>query len=204
MTPPRIVRTIDHLPQRVVEQVVNTVLDAIDVNAIIQRVDFNAVIQQVDFAKVIDQVDLNEVLSKVDLNELLKNVDLNAIVSQVDLDELLQKTELGSLIAHSASSVVGEVLDAIRSITVGGDDLVNKMVNVVLRRPAASLRAGPPLLVPPAETPPPARPPDAVIQLQVADGSSGALTTDGPPPATPATTAPGPPAPVAPANGGLP
>lgn len=122
-------------------------VNAIDLNALVSKIDVNAVVSRVDVDSLIESVDLNAVLQNVDVNALVQRIDLNAVVGEIDVEELLRHTEIGSLIAASTTNVVGEVLDVIRSVTVGLDDFVARCVNRLLRRKPDTIPAGPPMLV---------------------------------------------------------
>ena len=101
------------LAQAAAERVVELVVSALDVNAILDQVDLNA---------VLDRVDLDRVLDRIDLNRLLERMDLNDIVKRIDVDALVEQTDLGAVIARSSSGVASDVLDVVRSQTVGLDE----------------------------------------------------------------------------------
>ncbi len=148
MSPPSITNRVEHLAQAIAERVVNLVLDSIDLNAVVDKIDVQMIIDKVDVGAIIDKIDMNAMISKVDMNALMNEIDLNAIVSKIDVDQLVRQTELGSIIAHSTTSVVTELLDVVRASGVGLDDFIARTVNRILRRKPESLPVGPPLLLP--------------------------------------------------------
>jgi hypothetical protein len=75
------------------------------------------------------------VLDQVDLDRLLDRMDLNDIVKRIDLEALIQQTDLGAVIAASSSGVAGEVIDAVRSQTVGLDEFIARWIGRLRRRP---------------------------------------------------------------------
>ena len=86
------------------------------------------------------------------VNPLLDRVDVNHVVQQVDMDALVEQTDLGAVIARSSGGAASDVLDALRSQTVGLDQLIDRWVGRLTRRkqpwPAAppalrTARAGP-------------------------------------------------------------
>jgi hypothetical protein len=130
----------------------NAVLSRVDVNALLTRVDVNQLVSQVDLAAVLEQVDMDALLARVDVNELLARVDVNELVSrvdvdavldqvdvnhvvqQVDMDALVEETDLGAVIARSSGGALSEVLDALRSQTVGLDQFIDRWVARLTRR----------------------------------------------------------------------
>ena len=105
------------LAQAVTERAVELVMSALDVNALL------------------DQVDLNAVLDQVDIDRLLERMDLNDIVKRIDVDALVEQTDLGAIIAASSSGAAGEVLNVVRSQTVGLDEFIARWIGRLRRRP---------------------------------------------------------------------
>jgi hypothetical protein len=89
---------------------------------------------------VVSALDVNALLDQVDLNALLERVDLNEIVKRIDIEALVKQTDLGAIIASSSSGVAGDVLDVVRSQTVGLDEFIARGIARLRRRPYA----GPP------------------------------------------------------------
>ena len=113
----RLVTRREALAQAVTERAVELVMSALDVNALL------------------DQVDLNAVLDQVDLDRLLERMDLNDIVKRIDVAALVEQTDLGAIIAASSSGAAGEVLDVVRSQTVGLDEFIARWIGRLRRRP---------------------------------------------------------------------
>ena len=99
------------------ERAVGLVVSALDVNALL------------------DQVDLNAVLDRIDLDRLLERIDLDDLVTHIDVEALVKQTDLGAVIAASSSGVAGEVLDVVRSQTVGLDEFIARWIGRLRRRP---------------------------------------------------------------------
>ena len=112
--------------QAVAERAVELVISAVDVNAVLDQVDLNA---------VLDQVDINQVLDRIDLNRLLERMDLNDLVQRIDVEALVKQTDLGAVIAAASSGVAGDVLDVVRSQTVGLDEFIARWIGRLRRRP---------------------------------------------------------------------
>jgi hypothetical protein len=62
-------------------------------------------------------------------------VDLNSILQHVDVDALVEQTDLGAVIARSSSGVASDVLDVVRSQTVGLDEFIARWIGRLRRRP---------------------------------------------------------------------
>jgi hypothetical protein len=117
LTEGRLVPRSEAWAQAAVERAVEIVVSALDVN------------------ELLDQVDLNAVLDRIDLNHLLERIDLNDIVKRIDLDTLVEQTDLGAIIARSSSGVASDVLDVVRSQTVGLDEFIARWIARLRRRP---------------------------------------------------------------------
>ena len=127
----RLVTRREALAQAVTERAVELVMSAVDVNALLDQVDLNAVLDQVDIERVLDRIDLNRLLGRMDLNDIVKRIDVEALIEQ---------TDLGAVIAASSSGVAGDVLDVVRSQTVGLDEFIACWIGRLRRR----LYTGPP------------------------------------------------------------
>jgi uncharacterized RDD family membrane protein YckC len=144
----RLVPRREILAQAVTDRAVDLVVSAVDMNA------------------VLDRVDLNAVLDRIDLDRLLERVDLNSVVARLDIDALVEQTDLGAIIASSSSGVASDVLDAVRSQTVGLDEFIARWTGRLRRRPY---------------TGPPALPGGAGGQGQVLTERAGDALPSGPP-----------------------
>ena len=65
----------------------------------------------------------------------MDRVDVNEIVERVDVEALVEQTDLGAVIAASTSGIAGEMLDAVRSQTVGLDEFIARWIGRLRRRP---------------------------------------------------------------------
>jgi hypothetical protein len=108
---------VEVLAQAVTERAVDLVVSALDVNA------------------VLDQVDVNRVLDQIDLDRLLGRMDLNEVVQRIDVDALVEQTDLGAIIAASSSGAASDLLDVVRSQTVGLDEFIARWIGRLRRRP---------------------------------------------------------------------
>jgi hypothetical protein len=113
----RLVTRREALAQAVTERAVELVMSALDLNALL------------------DQVDLNAVLDQLDIDRLLARMDLNEIITRIDVATLVEQTDLGAIIAASSSGVAGDVLDVVRSQTVGLDEFIARWIGRLRRRP---------------------------------------------------------------------
>jgi len=122
------------LAQRVMERVLDLVIQSLDVN------------------ELAGQVDLNAVIEKIDLNALLSRVDMQALVEQIDIDAIVQDTDIGAAIAMSSGHVASEAVDILRGQAIALDDRIDHWVRRLLRRSGPGLAAPPTLLKTQAET----------------------------------------------------
>jgi hypothetical protein len=69
------------------------------------------------------------------VDAVVDRVDVNEVVQRIDVDSLVEQTDLGSVIAKSSSGVASDVLDVVRSRTVGVDEFIARWVARLRRRP---------------------------------------------------------------------
>jgi hypothetical protein len=122
----RLVPRSEAWAQAAVERAVELVVSALDMNELLDQVDLDAVLEQVDMNAVLDRIDLNRLLGQIDLNDLVKRIDVDALVKQ---------TDLGAAIAKGASGAASDVLDVVRSQTVGLDEFIARWIGRLRRRP---------------------------------------------------------------------
>ncbi len=148
---------------RIVEQVVPTVIDSIDLNRVLGRVDINALLEDVDVDALVARIDLDALLARVDVEGIIDRVDIDGIVKRVDIEGLLdevdvagiaKRADIGDLVAESTTSVAGSALDLGRRQIVGLDEILMRFVTRMLGRDASTLKQGPELLVAAAEAEP--------------------------------------------------
>lgn len=148
---------------RIVEQVVPTVIDSIDLNRVLDKVDINALLEDVDVDALVARIDLDALLDRIDIDGIIDRVDINGIVQRVDIDGLLddvdvasiaKRADIGDLVAESTTSVAGSALDLGRRQIVGLDAIVGQFVNRIMGRDPADLKPGPELLMPTEEAEP--------------------------------------------------
>jgi uncharacterized RDD family membrane protein YckC len=141
-----------HMFNRVVEQVVPTVVDSVDIDALLERVDVDALLRRIDVDGLLDRIDIDRLLSRVDVQALIsrvdvggliERVDLNAVLAEVDIDALLERidvaaiaerAQVGELVAQSTRDVAGTTLDLARRQLVALDLLVLRVVHRLMRR----------------------------------------------------------------------
>ncbi len=66
---------------------------------------------------------------------LLERIDVNDLVQHIDIEALVKQTDLGAVIAASSSGIAGDVLDVVRSQTVGLDEFIARWMGRLRRRP---------------------------------------------------------------------
>ena len=113
----RVIPRVEALAQAVAERAVELAVSALDLNALL------------------DRVDLNRVLARVDVEAVVDRVDVNAVIERIDIDELIEQTDLAAVIAASSSGVASDVLDVVRSQTVGLDEFIARWIGRLRRRP---------------------------------------------------------------------
>ena len=121
-----------------VAAIVPVVLARIDPNEIIDKVDVQRLIDRVDVDEVVKQIDLDDLAGRLDVDALLARVDIDALVRRIDMSEVareaIQGIDLGELIRDSTATIGSDIVDDLRVQSMRADDLVARVVDVVLRR----------------------------------------------------------------------
>ncbi len=120
------------LAQRVMERVLDLVVQSLDVNGLARQVDVGA---------LLNELDLNAVIEKIDVNALLSRIDVQALAERVDIDALVEHTDVGAVIAMSSGHVTGRAVDLLRGQGVALDDRIDRLVRRLLRRGDPGLAA---------------------------------------------------------------
>lgn len=120
------------LAQRVMERVLDLVVQSLDVNELVRQVDVNA---------LLSRVDVNTLLSQVDVNALLDRVDVNALLDRVDVDAIIEHTDIGAAMAMSSGHMTGRAVDILRGQGVTLDDRIDRFMRRLLRRGDPGLAA---------------------------------------------------------------
>lgn len=139
----------DLLAQRIMERVLDLVVQSLDVNELVRQADVNMLLSRVDVNAVLEKVDVNSLLSRVDLDALLDRVDVNRLITRVDIDSVVQHTDIGAVFAMSSGNMASGAVDIVRGQAVAADQRIDRWVHRLLRRKTSGL-ADPPTL-PPAE-----------------------------------------------------
>jgi hypothetical protein len=101
----------EQVAQRIMERVLDLVVQSLDVNELASQIDVDALLKQVD---------LNAVIEKVDLNALLSRVDVQALAERIDIAAILQHTDVGAVIAMSSGRVTSDAVDVLLSWAAAG------------------------------------------------------------------------------------
>ena len=121
-----------------VAAIVPVVLARIDPNEIIDKVNVQRLIDRVDVDEVVKQIDLDDLAGRLDVDALLARVDIDALVRRIDMSEVareaIQGIDLGELIRDSTATIGSDIVDDLRVQSMRADDLVARVVDVVLRR----------------------------------------------------------------------
>lgn len=117
---------------------INAVAADIDLDALIARVDVNAIVARVDMDALVDRLPIEAVLDRVDLNAVAERLDLEAIVARLDLaalaQEVIDEIDLPEIIRDSSGAMASETVQEVRVLGIGGDRIVARLVDRVLRR----------------------------------------------------------------------
>lgn len=149
-------RSSNGMLTRIVEQVVPTVIDSIDLNRVLGRVDINALLEDVDVDALVARIDLDALLDRIDVDGIVERVDINGVVQRVDIEGILddvdvaaiaKRADIGDLVAESTTSVAGSALDLGRRQIVGLDAILMSFVNRVMGREPGEIKPGPERLV---------------------------------------------------------
>ena len=146
---------------RVVEQVVPTVVDSVDIDALLERVDIDALLRRIDIDGLLDRIDIDRLMARVDVQALIDRVDVGGLIERVDLDAVLaevdinalmeridvaaiaERAEIGELVAQSTRDVAGSTIDLVRRQLVAIDLLVLRLVQRVLKQARCRHGGGP-------------------------------------------------------------
>lgn len=82
---------------RIVDSVVPTVTDAMDVDDIVQRIDVEALLRRVDVDELIGRIDVNELLGRLDVDALLARIDVDRLIARIDVDAVVSRVDMNGV-----------------------------------------------------------------------------------------------------------
>jgi hypothetical protein len=138
LTREQITRASSDVIAAVLPTVVDQVLDQVDLTTM--------VVEHVDVAKIVDSIDIAAIVKNIDIESIVGEMDLGSIANQV-----IEDVDLPGLIRESSGAMASDSIIAIRTQSIGADELVNRVMDrILLRRSdrAARTRAPEP---PPAQ-----------------------------------------------------
>ena len=83
---------------RIVDSVVPTVADAVDVDEVVRRVDVDAVVRRIDVDDVLTRVDVGALVERIDVESVLSRIDVDALLRRIDVDALVGRVDVGALV----------------------------------------------------------------------------------------------------------
>jgi hypothetical protein len=97
-----------------------------------------AVLAEVDVDEVVGRADLDRIVARLDLDAIAARIDVDAVVARLDLpgltERVLDEVDVGGLVRESSATMAAETVDALREQGMHADQLVNRIVDRVLRR----------------------------------------------------------------------
>jgi uncharacterized RDD family membrane protein YckC len=83
---------------RIVDTVVPTVTDAIDVDDVVRRIDVDDVVRRIDVEAIAARVDVDALVNRIDMAALVDRLDVDALVNRIDLEALIDRVDVEALV----------------------------------------------------------------------------------------------------------
>jgi uncharacterized RDD family membrane protein YckC len=133
--------------QRLVGNIVNPVVGAVDLEALLEQVDLDALLERIDVDHLIGRIDLDALLARVDIDAIVQRVDVDSLVGRVDVDGLVSRVDINGIMARTnvaglVSSRATSGIDLIRRQIHSLDDLLYRLVCRIRRRDPAEAGDG--------------------------------------------------------------
>jgi hypothetical protein len=123
------------------------IVDEVDIATIVGHLNFDSIMKSVPINHILESVDINGIVARVNLNQIIARVDVNSIVSRVDIEAILTRVDLGGIanqvidevdlpeiIWESSGGMASETVVGVRMQGRAADELINRIVDRVLRR----------------------------------------------------------------------
>lgn len=121
---------------RIMDTVVPSVTDAVDIDDMVRRVDVDGLLHRVDVDALVQRIDADALLARLDVDALMARVDVDALVRRVDVEALLGRVDVDALMARiDVNALMARVdVDAVVR-RVDADALMARVdVDAVVRR----------------------------------------------------------------------
>ncbi|MFZ4811958.1 MAG: RDD family protein [Ilumatobacteraceae bacterium] len=135
---------------------VDELLSRVDVDELMQRIDVDALMARVDVEALLGRVDVNALVHRVDPNALLARIDVDALMARIDVDELVARVDVDAIVDRvdvdkvmQRADIAGVVAQSTRGMTARTLDLARRQVagvdEIITRLAARVLRRDPAL-----------------------------------------------------------
>jgi hypothetical protein len=121
VTREQITRASTDVIAAVLPTVVDQVLDQVDLTTM--------VVEHVDVAKIVESIDIGAIVKNIDIESIVGEMDLGGIANQV-----IEEVDLPGLIRESSGAMASDSIIAIRTQSIGADELVNRVMDRILMR----------------------------------------------------------------------
>lgn len=115
---------------RIVDTVVPTVSEAVDVDDIVRRIDVDDLVRRVDVDDLVRRVDIDDIVRRIDIDALLGRVDMNALLDRIDVDRLLARVDLDAVIGRVDLDAIVDRIDIDRIVDRIDVDAIADRVDV--------------------------------------------------------------------------
>ena len=113
--------------QRLLEELVPGVVDALDIDRLVRRIDIDQLVRRIDIDQLVGRIEIDSLVRRIDIDQLVRRIDIDQLVGRIDIDQLVGRIEIDSLVRRI------DIDQLVRRIDV--DDIAERIdVNEVVQR----------------------------------------------------------------------
>ncbi len=101
--------------QHVLEAVVPSVVDALDIDALVQRIDIDQLVRRIEIDELVGRIDIDALVRRIEIDDLVQRIDIDQLVGRIDIDALVRRIDIDRLVGRiDIDAVVQQIgIDAV-------------------------------------------------------------------------------------------
>src|SRR5271165_1740662 len=86
--------------QHLLEAVVPSVIDALDIDALVRRIEIDDLVQRIDIDQLVGRIDIDALVQRIDIDQLVRRIEIDELVGRIEIDALVQRIDIDQLVGR--------------------------------------------------------------------------------------------------------
>jgi hypothetical protein len=97
--------------QRLLEELVPGVLDALDIDRLVQRIDIDRLVARIAIDDVVSRIDIDALVRRIDIDQLVRRIEIDDLVKRIEIDDVVSRIDIDALVRRIDVDAVVERID---------------------------------------------------------------------------------------------